>query len=609
MIRATARGCGLVALAFCLAAHGGAAQQAPPQRWAIVIGINDYEDKGLEDLSEAVHDAQAVHDVLIGLPEGFPEENMTLLIDGNEKAPTRSNLIRYLTSSLRLPGTNDTILLYFAGHGMTKDGALYLLPSDAASINIEQTGLAFAEVQRLLDECKAKKKVMILDACHSGTGRSNDTMDEDFARELERASSGKVLLASCTANERSYEMPKTGHGAFTYFLLEGLKGAADKDDNGFITATELSIYTFEKTRRWAKEEGLSQTPMRRAEVSGEITLGRYRVAGRGGEEENVVPSTGALEVEVDVPDAVVEVDGKGKGIAAPGQPFKLEGLPAGEIRVSVSAPGCESQIKEVIIKTGQLTRFAFEFKSMGVRVGKPGEMRNLDGIDFVWIPEGSFMMGSGLAPSDTKARYGGTIDEHHEEHPQHLVTISKGFWMGTFEVTQAQWQAVMGTNPSKFKATDCPVERVSWDDAQEFIARLNEKGENGYRLPTEAEWEYACRAGSATAFSCGDGPACLAGIAWFEENSRGETQPVGQKKANPWGLCDMHGNVWEWCQDGMEDYPAGSATDPLVTSLGSGRVKRGGSFSDPPGKCRAAARAKGFRDEGEANLGFRLVRQ
>jgi len=161
-------------------------------------------------------------------------------------------------------------------------------------------------------------------------------------------------------------------------------------------------------------------------------------------------------------------------------------------------------------------------------------------MEFVLIPAGTFTMGS--PDSDSNA--------YDHEKPAHQVTISEPFYMGKYEVTQAQWKAVMGENPSRFKGDDHPVENVSWEDVQQFIQKLNAKeGKEACRLPTEAEWEYAARAGTTTIYSFGNNASQLGNYAWYDENSGNTTHPVGDKPPNPWGLYDMHGNVWEWVQD------------------------------------------------------------
>ena len=228
---------------------------------------------------------------------------------------------------------------------------------------------------------------------------------------------------------------------------------------------------------------------------------------------------------------------------------------------------------------------------------QPGQSRTFAGIEMVWIPAGSFDMGS---PKDEKGRDKGET--------QHRVTLTKGFWMGKYEVTQAQWQAVMGNNPSRFKGSNLPVEEVSWNDCQDFIRKLNAKGQGAFRLPTEAEWEYACRAGTQSRFCFGDSDSSLGTYAWYRSNSGWKTHEVGQKSPNRWNLYDMHGNVWEWCQDWKGDYPSGSVTDPTGPSTGSGRVRRGGGWRLNPRYCRSADRSGGGPGLRRDDLGFRLAR-
>jgi formylglycine-generating enzyme required for sulfatase activity len=205
-------------------------------------------------------------------------------------------------------------------------------------------------------------------------------------------------------------------------------------------------------------------------------------------------------------------------------------------------------------------------RKVGVPVAKELDLGGGITIKLVLIPAGKFMM------CDGKDR--------------HEVTLSKPFYMGVTEVTQAQYEAVTGTNPSKFKGPTNPVEMICWNDATEFCKKLSEKTRQAVRLPTEAEWEYSCRAGTATAYSFGDADSALGDYAWSIANGGGTTHPVSQKKPNPWGLYDMHGNVWEWCADWFGDYPKGMVTDPQGPASGKIRVMRGGSWHDD--KCRSA---------------------
>jgi formylglycine-generating enzyme required for sulfatase activity len=210
---------------------------------------------------------------------------------------------------------------------------------------------------------------------------------------------------------------------------------------------------------------------------------------------------------------------------------------------------------------------------------------------------------------------------------QHQVTVGS-FYMGKYEVTQKEYQEVMGTNPSNFKGDNLPVEYVSWYDAVEYCNRRSQKegltpaytisgsennrtiawnwNANGYRLPTEAEWEYVCRAGTTTAYNTGASISDSTG--WYGANSRDKTHPVGQKPDNRWGLYDMHGNVWEWCWDWYEGYSIAAQTNPAGAVSGTSRVLRGGSWYNPAGGVRSAYRSNGDPHDRGDNIGFRLVR-
>jgi len=249
---------------------------------------------------------------------------------------------------------------------------------------------------------------------------------------------------------------------------------------------------------------------------------------------------------------------------------------------------------------------------------KYGFTNELD-MKFMYIPAGAFLMGS---PPSEKGR--------DDDEAQHTVMLTTGFYISATEVTQGQWLRVMGSNPSHFqgKGDDYPVEQVSWDDCQAFIMKLNQKEETDkYRLPTEAEWEYACRAGSTTAFSSGEitGKTCeiiphLDSVAWYCGNSQNGPQRVGSKAPNAWGLHDMHGNVQEWCLDACEwrtiwtrrasvstDTYQDNIADPL-SDTGNYRIFRGGSWTQSAQYARSADR--GFFRPGTKRtyIGFRVVR-
>jgi formylglycine-generating enzyme required for sulfatase activity len=229
------------------------------------------------------------------------------------------------------------------------------------------------------------------------------------------------------------------------------------------------------------------------------------------------------------------------------------------------------------------------------------------GFSSAAVSAGTFMMGS---PEDEPGR--------NPDETQHEVTLRRGFYLQTTPVTQKQWKLVMGKELSAFgnEGDTCPVVGVSWDEVQEFLKKLNALGDAGYRLPTEAEWEYACRAGTASAFANGDiaerfcgHDACLDAVGWYCGNSGRKVHPVARKAPNAWGLYDMHGNVWEWCQDWYGEYPAAPQMDPLGAAFGPGRVVRGGSWFNNAQNCRSACRFYLPPNSKSDFLGFRLVRE
>ncbi len=260
----------------------------------------------------------------------------------------------------------------------------------------------------------------------------------------------------------------------------------------------------------------------------------------------------------------------------------------------------------------------------GIRKSEPNleSFTNSLGMTFNLIPAGTFIMGS---PAYEPGRW--------DSEPQHKVTLTQSYYIQTTGVTQGQWKAVMGSNSSNFSncGDDCPVEEVSWNDVQEFITELNKKGEGTYRLPTESEWEYAARAGSNKAFANGDITETECGfdpnldvMGWYCGNSGvtyggcfdaehlggpscAGTHPVAQKQANTWGLYDMHGNIYEFCQDWYGGYPTGPVTDPTGSDTGLTRVIRGGSWYYVAGDCRSANRVRHWPDSRTYTVGFRLA--
>ncbi|MEK7263456.1 MAG: formylglycine-generating enzyme family protein, partial [Bacteroidota bacterium] len=203
-------------------------------------------------------------------------------------------------------------------------------------------------------------------------------------------------------------------------------------------------------------------------------------------------------------------------------------------------------------------------------------MKHINIGEMVYVEGGSFEMGSN--------------DGDSNEKPVHRVTVDD-FYIGKYVVTQKEWEAVMGNNPSNFQGDNLPVEQVSWDDVQEFLQKLSTKTGKNYRLPTEAEWEYAARGGHKSSGNTYSGSNRIDNVAWYDGNSNSQTHTVGTKQPNELGIYDMTGNVWEWCSDWYGSYSSNAQTNPQGSSSGSDRVLRGGSFTDDGGSCRVAYRS------------------
>src|SRR5262245_23670126 len=237
------------------------------------------------------------------------------------------------------------------------------------------------------------------------------------------------------------------------------------------------------------------------------------------------------------------------------------------------------------------------------------------GIVFIQIPAGTFFMGASDSEKSWLEGQKHWTRFEECERPMRKVTLTKRFLIGKYEVTQKQWSEVMSNNPSAFKGDDLPVESVSWDDTQQFIKKLNAVSAGKFRLPSEAEWEYACKVGSTNLYGAGKdreevGPTNLVDYAWHRSNSDNKTHPVGTRKPNAWGLHDLHGNVWEWCHDWYDPhfYKTASERDPVNDQTAVERVMRGGSWFLEPHTLRSAYRSGQLPSAKSQYVGFRLAR-
>ena len=521
------------------------------QRWALVVGINEYAS--LPRLRYARQDAEAIAEALVKQC-GFPKTNVVLMTDSAQlraddfpRYPTRGNLRSRINQLATIAGRNDLLLICFSGHGLNVDGNGYLAPIDGAGNDLGSL-VPLTWVRTTLETSPASQRLLILDACHS-SARSGPGDSPAAAVLSPLAGAAFVTLASCDSRQLSHEEQKLGHGVFSAAVVEGLGGAADRfaegNRDGTVTANELFAFSSLRVKQWCLESGKTQTPVLKGEMRGRVELVRF---GKVRREPISLPQ------------------------APPATPAP---------RVQRSAP-------------------------------KHGDtFTNSIGMKLVYIRPGEFMMGS---PANEEGR--------RENERQHHVRLTQGFWMGVTDVTQAQWKAVMGSNPSKFKGDNLPVNTVSWNDAVAFCRKLSTRERTTYRLPTEAKWEYACRAGSTGRFSFGDNDADLHrhgnycdrsntnGFRWQDkhhDDGHDKTSPGGSFLPNAWGLFDMHGNVLEWCADWFGDYPNRLISDPTGPGTGKHRVLRGGSWSHYPWNCRSAYRGRDTPGTRHGRFGFRVV--
>ena len=640
--------------------------------YALVIGCSEYRN-GWRRLPNGVKDAREVTDVLKKL--GFDVK----LVEN-----PGSQQLNDALNGLVPPAERDrdrAILVYFAGHGHTLeeyDGKKlgYIVPVDAPHPDKDPTGflskaVSMQAIEQLSTLIKAKHVLMAFDSCFSGsifrggTGKPSKYIQEQVV---------KPVRAFIAAGDEDEMVPD--ESLFKASFIQGLSdGYADRNDDNYITGSELGAFIVENVINYS--EG-AQHPRYGTIKKMNLDKGDFVFASAVQMDR---PGSGTLSITCNVPRARVLVDGREIGIT----PIDRKPLDPGKHRIVVEKGGYERYRTTVSVSEGRSVTLQVLLKSAAAvkgrlyvstepedaevhiadikaryqrgmaltpgdyvlavsakgyentrrRIGlEAGEDKYVDVVlsrsrhipepaiavaaidyDMVYIEPGTFMMGSPLSEAG-----------RDNDEGQHQVTLTKGFYMGATEITQGQWRRIMGSNPSRFKncGDDCPVEQVSWNAVQDFIGRLNKKeGTDRYRLPTEAEWEYAARAGTTSRYSWGDKDACSK---MMYENDVGSsedkcvsyyrrrgltadaTAPVKSFASNVWGLYDMHGNVYEWVQDWYGDYPDGSVTDPVGPQSGSRRVIRGGCWRVSARFCRSANRLwfnPGNRDN---NVGFRLAR-
>ena len=534
--------------------------------FALVIGESNYTN-GWDNLAGVASDVIAVKQILeIG---GFKVETAENLNSSDFDVRIKKFVDDYGFEP------NNRILIYYAGHGHTLkssgDGRElgYVVPVDAPDPSKDEKGfrrkaISMDTIQNYAKEIQAKHAMFIFDSCFSGKLVSRNAIVIPPIIEESVAYPVRQFITAGAANQ-----PVPDESIFRRSFVRGLEGEADRNKDGYITGTELADFLKEKVTNYSNR---SQTPQ-----YGKIN-----------------------DVELDKGDFVF-VAGNSSGAVISNPPvinnrpvINVEGEFWNAIKDSTDVE--DFKLYEKTYPNGTYIALAdLKIKRLSKLV--PGTLiSNRLGMKFAYIPPGSFQMGdSSFGPAQLAE--GSSV-------PLHMVTLTRGFYMGITEVTQAQWLAVMGSNPSTVKNCEtCPVEQVSWDEVQQFISKLNARGEGGYRLPTEAEWECAARAGMTV-----DIAENIISLAWYSDNSGFRPHEVATRQPNGWGLYDMHGNVHEWVQDWDGGFSREAVTDPIGVSSGSTRVLRGGSFGNAASNLRMAFRSREAESFRSFAVGFRVVR-
>ena len=593
----------VIALACSVfAATATQADEFAGQRWAVLIGVDDYARA--TDLNYCGADMVALRNQLVAA--GFPEKQIKLLhdrADENRFRPFKENIERELALVLKLAERGDMVVVALSGHGVHFGGVSYFCPAET-DLNSPATMVSLDAVYDQLKQSQASLKFVVVDACRNDPRvpgqKSLSDPAKEFARALQKPlPQGLILLSSCAPGETSYEEPNFGHGVFMHHLLEGLRGKADSDDNKRVSITELARYVNRGTKVYVADK---YSDSQRPYLRGDLTL---------------------ESLEFEFPSATV------------------------------------------VATTNRITepRLTTTPTNIPASSSLPKTITNSIGMKLNLIPAGEFQMGSNISAEEVERRFkdfDAEAEYYNNEHPQHRVRISKPFYLGVYEVTVGQFRQFVssadykteaesdgeggsGWNESagKFEGRDPkynwrnagfaqtdshPVVNVTWNDAVAFCDWLSAKEGAQYRLPSEAEWEYACRAGTKTLYYSGDDPESLAQVGnvadgtarakystWKTISNRDGyvfTAPAGRFEPNSFGLHDMHGNLWEWCNDwyGDQYYETSPSFDPGGPASGSSRVLRGGSWNREPDLVRSAYRSRFEPDLRLGSVGFRVVR-
>ena len=539
-------------------------------RIALVVGNSRYE--ALKTLKNPHNDAQAVAMKLRDL--GFQLIGGAAQIDLSE-----TDLLKGLKKLKQKALGAEMAFLYYAGHGAQWDGQAYLLPVNMPA-DAEMISRRGFDLDRVVSDItgRAELTVAVFDACREipeldklvrasfGGGR--------HLRSIARTSvqgTGQRIIAFSAGSGGFAEDGSGNHSPYTAAMLNNL------DRPGLEVGDLFRKVAYEvRTTQGQRPEVITDAPpgrfyFREVQVSQQTERSRPTFG------------VGHLTIKTSPEGAKIRI----LNIAPKYQQGMT--LKAGRYQIEVSHQGYQRKVEWIEMGLEDMVHSVV----LALRVIDELE------LEFVRIQPGCFQMGS---PTSESGRY--------DDETRHRVCLTQHYELGQYEVTQGQWEKVMGSNPSRFTdcGSNCPVEQVSWDDIQEFIRKLNRKTGRRYRLPTEAEWEYTCRSGGRDEKYCGGND--VNSLGWYDDNSGYGTHRVGQKRANGLGIYDMSGNVWEWVEDWKGEYPSSSVTDPKGPGSGSSRVVRGGSwYSGGVGRSLRSAYRNGVSpDVRRSDLGFRLAR-
>ncbi len=613
---------------------------SPKKTLAVILGASDWPLADFGGSPSFSNSAKAFRAYLLD-DQGFnlPEAQLLDLFDDeNPSSEMVVEIGRFLASHSRKDHYRD-VLVYYVGHGFFNDSDNHycLAARKSQTDYLGATSLRMADLALCLkNSARHLRRFLFLDSCFAGASVPNLQSEQVHVavRKTARAFPSKGTLIYCASSKEDFAVapPDQPYTMFSGAFIQSLRsGSAEMGSH--LTMRDLEDLVWRSIRE-TFEEGYVVRPELHCPEKREGDLSEIHLFPNPAYQETPqwkgksIFQFGNLSVSSSQ-GGVLFLDGKRVKRLEQFEIYVLEKLKAGNHRVRITADGFREVKEKILLHPNETQALDYDPKPIApppnqkeptqtkisstklqTNTHNVGEVRTFhEGgleLEMVWCPSGTFLMGS---PESEK--------ERKDNETPHEVTLTKGFWLARTQVTQAQWKALMdGKNPSGFKGDKLPVETVSWEDVNAFIDKLNKKTSVKYRLPTEAEWEYACRAGAATPFHTGqnlttdqanyDGNYPYAGFPKGEY--REKTTAVGSFEPNAWGLYDMHGNVWEWCSDWYGPYLGKKETDPTGPPKGSYRVIRGGSWNFLARYCRSAFRDFWRPDGRGSDVGFRLLR-